>query len=268
MKKLFTLSALLVAGSILVTSCNRTVTPRKLDGDWTVVSGERSTTTSDTYDGVTYTSSTNSTYNGSTWTVTETESGETETYTVTETIDYSFDRSTGEYMSTSVMTDPEYSEWTYIQVYDDADGNWSELTYVDRNTSRTSTTDIEGLFTITGDAGDEIEPNSQVVFQERTRTETYTDTYTYTDSENGTSASVAGKYWYDWSEGDYVPFPTSETGTETITMESTEAMVWNISELGGGEMMVEYTNNYSSSESGSSYMYTYTSSGSMTLEEK
>lgn len=272
MKKKITiakLAAVAVVAATLITSCNKTVTPRKLDGEWDVTAGSSSSSTSYTNDGVTTTYSSSMSYDGSVESHSQTSGGVTVTTEVEITRAYTFDKKSGEYTSNIVSTDEEYSTSTY-QVYDDAEGNydWMNIKYVDQVTSRTSTEDASGFFTITGDAGDEIEKNSQIVFQERSRTETYDDTYTYYNSGTETAASVSGKYMYDWNTGNYIPFPTSKSGSEIYSGEQSEATIWNITELKGGEMTVEYIyeNNYEDTED--DYKTSSTTEGSWTLTAK
>lgn len=233
-------------------------------------SGTIESSTSQTVNNTTTSYSSSSTFDGSVMTTNTTSSGTTTTSTSELTIEYSFNRETGEYSSVQVENDPEHSYWNYIQVFDDASGNYdyNNVMYVDRREARESTTEVSGFFTITGDAGDEIEKNSQVVFQERMRTLTYTDTYTYFVSGTETPATVSGKYYYSYDQGAYVPFETSNTATETNEGESAEAMVWNVVDLNKDELMVEYTNSSSQTSSYYESSYTTTSEVSWTLTAK
>lgn len=267
MKNLFTYSTLLVAGTLLITSCNNVISSRKLDGEWTVSSGSISSSSSYVENGVTYNSSSNGTFNGSTLTTTVTSGIFSETYTASLTIDYTFDRKEGTYTSVQVENDPEYST-NFYQVFDNASGGFTNYIVVDRRTSRQATTTSEGFYTITGDAGDEIAKNSQIVFQERSRVETYTDTYSYFVSGTSTPASVTGKYYYDFITGDYLPFSTSATGTETEELVSSDGIIWNVTEMSGDEMMVEYVDEYTTTTSGSTNSTSVSTDVSWTLTAK
>jgi hypothetical protein len=241
------LAAVLIAAAGVFSSCNKIVTPKKLDGDWSVTSGTSTSSTTYTSGSTSTTYTSNSTFNGSTLSQSTTEGGITTTVSSSMSIDYSFDRKTGEYTSVVTVTDPEYSENTY-QVYDDVLGNYAVYMIVERRTSRVSTTTEEGFYTITGDAGDELEKNSQITFQERSSTETYTDSYSYFQVGTTTAMSVSGKYYYDWNTLSYMPF----TGKETVTGENSYAMIWNVTDLNKDEMNIEFSDIYNYSDGSSS----------------
>ena len=265
MIKLF---AVILGATTLFSSCKKIVTSKKLDGAWTVTSGEQTSTSSYTTGSVTTTYTSTSTFDGSEMTTSTTSGNVTTTTSSDLAIEYTFDKKTGEYTSVTNTNDPEYDYDSYIQVYDDAAGSFTNYEYVDRNTARESVTTSEGFFTITGNAGEEIEKNSQVTFQERSEEETYTDTYTYTISGTSTTANVSGKYYYDYNVGTYVPFTSSNSGTSTNTGEDSYAMVWNVVELKGGEMSVEYTDESEYTNSGSSNSSSYKTEVSWTLTEQ
>ena len=226
-----------------ITSCSKTVTPRKLDGDWDVTSG----TTEDSWIGDDYSRTTTSTFNGSTVTSTTTEkignNSETDGSTTDMTISYSFDRKSGEYSSTMVGTneDVDFSGFSYY-IEDTIPGSDAYIyggTY-ERVATRTSTTNESGLFTITGGAGEDIEENSQVVFQMMTQDVSYTETYLYYDEDSGDEIDRRDMYIYDWEDDDYDNPSASDEGSESYTGSSSESMVWDVVEMDKETMTVEW----------------------------
>jgi hypothetical protein len=242
-KTVFALALIVAAGAAL-TSCKKIVSGKKLDGAWSVTSG----TISNEYKTDDYTSKSTSTFDGSEMETTTTTSytGYPTTTVINSseiTIDYTFDKKTGEYTMTTVSTSEyedgygsyyEYDANTYSYIYT---GNY------ERTNNGTSTETEEGLFTITGNAGDDIEANSQVVFQRRSGSETYTATYTYKDDFTNAAVNTATFYEYVYVPAtdtlEYKKLQTSAQGSRSFTGAESDSPVWTVTELKKGEMMVE-----------------------------
>lgn len=258
-KKTVLMCTSVAVSALLLHSCNKTVTPKKLDGEWDVTSGTIATSSSYTVDGTTTTTTTNSTFNGSTLSTTYTQGNLTTTVTSQMSINLTFDKKSGEYTRVTTMTDPEYQTTTGTYYEKDANGNYIPSGGYERTTKRVSTTTETGLFTISGNAGDEIEKNSQIVFQVNKEVENYSDTYTYVVDGTDTDLDPAGKYEAVWGSSgiSYVALETADSGTETETGSDPYSEVWNVTELKKGEMDVEYTNStqYSSSEDDNTSSY-------------
>lgn len=272
-KTLFAIALTAVTGSFL-TSCNKTVTTGKIDGEWDVTSG----TYSSSYENDDYTSTSSGNFNGSKMTITTTTKYNGGTDTDTETSDvkisYTFDKKTGEYTMTRVATETYDDSFNSYYEFDTNLDDYVYKGYFTRTNTRTSTTTESGLFTISGDAGDDIEKNSQVVFHIMSTTEKYSDVYSYMDSSTedeldadktylqGVWNSSTGEYSYDLVD------KTAE-GTETYTGSNSDSPVWNVTELKGGEMTVEYTDKtvYTDSEDADA-SYTSETTYSWTLTQK
>ncbi|GAB5539021.1 MAG: hypothetical protein Salg2KO_11240 [Salibacteraceae bacterium] len=238
---------LVAAVGLSLTSCNNTVTSRKLDGTWRVTSG------SGTYYYEDDSQETNSTttYNG---TVEETE-GETDfTFGSTDfesernvTYSYTFDRKTGEYTMTQITESEETDDFTSGSYYE-YDDNLDDYVYAGTyltTTERTSTSTQAGLFTVTGDAGDDIEPNTQIVFQMTSGSEEFEEMYSYEDESTGADLNAATTYVQIYNpntnEFSYVRIQTESSGNTSQTGSSSSAPIWTVTELGGDEMMVTWT---------------------------
>lgn len=241
MKRTVILSMAVLFSAAILQSCGKTVSAKKLDGEWDVTEGTIKTASSYTIDDETYSSSSTSTFDGTTLkTTVPDEDGGSVTISSPMTISLTFDKKTGEYTKVTKMTDSEY-EVVYYQAYyeKDSGGNYVFSGYYERTTSRVSTETEEGLFTISGDAGDDIEKNSQVVFQMSSSESQYSDTYEYHVSFSDTELDAEGKYRMEGIS--YVELETSDSGTETTTGSSSTSEVWNVVELKKGEMQIEYS---------------------------
>ncbi|MBT3646914.1 MAG: hypothetical protein HN542_01595 [Flavobacteriales bacterium] len=268
MKSRFTLLMLIagVAGAVTLSGCNKTVTNGKLDGTWNVTSGASSTTNSWTQGSVTTTTESSETFDGSILSTTTTSNGITETVQSSMTLEVTFNKKMGEYDMKSVLTDPEY-DVNYQSYYEkDVNGSYQYVDYYERTTSRVATTNQTGYFTVSGNAGDEIEKNSQIVFQERTDMTDFIDSYTYVISGTSTSITPTGYYLYDGT--DYVPLPTSESGTSTNTGVMSAGSIWNVTELKKGVMNVEYSDESTTTNSATDWSSSYLNTTSWELTQE
>jgi hypothetical protein len=234
-KNIFKISSALLLSAFALTSCHKTVTPRKLDGEWTVTaaSGTEKNTNSDINGD---NSSTIYSFNGSTMTMTSTNiypgiPTVTETTTVPMTISYSFDKKAGTYTITTVSTNTYNDQPNYYKLnpltsdYDQAGVLDSKVVYV--------YTSIEkGTFTISGGTGD-IEKNTQIVLLKTSENTQSTSTYSYYEKGTSKPASLTGKYT---QSGDALP--TSETENDNHDFKSSTGDVLTVTSLKKGVMEV------------------------------
>lgn len=239
---------LIAATGLFFTSCNKTVTPRKLDGDWKVISGSGTYS----YEDDNQETETTSTYNGTVMTTT----GETDitgggTFDIDQetnvTYDYSFNRETGAYTMTSVSSSTEEDAFTGGSYYE-FDANLQDYIYAGtyiRTVERTSTSTETGYFTVTGDAGEDIEANSQIVFQMTSVSEDFTEVYSYKDTTDNSQLSLSTTYVQEYNPNTqtffYTKIDDEDSGSTSTSGSSDYSQIWTVTELSGGEMMVEWT---------------------------
>jgi len=266
-KSLLAIVSIASASALLVSCSMGVVSSSKLDGSWKVTAGDITNSSSYTSGSVTTTSSSSSTYNGTELSTSNTNGNVTTTVTEMLTIDLTFDKKTNEYTRTSVSTNPEYSNYT-TYYYEKVGADYVYTGSLETMIERVSTTNESGLYTITGNAGDDIEKNSQIVFQQDMYSETYSDSYMYMSGT--TEVSASGKYTYEWdgSAYSYIALPTSETGTVTNNGTSTTAEIWTVTELKKGEMQVNYKNVNEYSDSSSDNSSTSSSEYNWTLTQE
>ena len=241
---------LIAATGLFFTSCNKTVTPRKLDGDWKVTSGSGTYSYEDDFEET----ETTSTYNGTVMTITgETDITGVGTLDIDQetnvTYDYSFNRETGEYTMTSVSSSTEEDAFTGGSYYE-FDANLQEYvnagTYI-RTVERTSTSTETGYFTVTGDAGEDIEANSQIVFQKTSVSEDFKEVYSYKDADNNDQLSLSTTYVQEYNPITgavvYTKIEDEDSGSTSASGSTANPLIWTVTELSwlGGEMMVEWT---------------------------
>ncbi|MBI1836104.1 MAG: hypothetical protein HYR91_02440 [Flavobacteriia bacterium] len=248
-KSIIKITAILLLSVVGLTSCHKTVTKRKLDGEWTLTSGTSSS--SYTNNGITTTSS--STY-------TETEKT-TVTGSATTISDYSrtfkFDKKAGTYTLTTVTTSTSSNEVPYY-----LQGSYFPDGTMDKKDVKVSTYTENGTFTITGGTG-EIEKNSQIVMLATGSTNNESHTYTYFEPGTSTPANTSGRYTTAMST---TPFSTSSTATSTTTEANSYGSVITVKSLKKGKMEIEMTDTYT--ETSGSSTTSSTSTNSFTLTEK
>ena len=265
-KTLIALGLVAVSGAFL-TSCNKTVTSGKVDGDWDVTSGSMN----ESWSQDDYSETTTSTFNGSkvtsTTTIKDGNDTDTDGATTDLKISYTFDKKTGDYSTSRVETSNDIDMYGTYYVFNDTTDEYEwEGTY-ERVANRISTITESGLFTVTGDAGDDIEKNSQIVFQMMSMSENFTEEYTYYDEESGDELNRSDIYEAEFNpntfETDYNRPDGSDEGSESISGSSSSSLVWNVTELDKDVMTVEWSddvnyvdgndndNNYQSSSTGS-----------------
>lgn len=218
----FTAVAMLAATT---QSCKKTVTPGKLDGEWEVTAGSGSS--SYTSGGVTNTST--STYDGKVETTTY---GSVSTST-DKTMSYTFDKKAGTFTSKQVTKSTSSKQST--TVYPDNTCSWSNGETVDRVTTAEVTSDLDGIFSISGSSG-EIEKNTRIVLQHNGEKKVTNYTYSYFNPTSNASYDVTNKYMM--SNGGCVPVKTTEKVEVEKIGQSPYAHVWTVDELKKGVMEI------------------------------
>ena len=246
--------------TIAFQGCKKTVSTKKLDGNWKVTEATIKITETETESGTTTTTETNSTFDGTkATTISSNDTSEMEM-----TMDYTFDKKAGTYTIVTVRTIPENTNTgTYYR--QDGSNYIMEGSY-ERTTKRVLTTTESGHYTITGGAGEEIEENSQVTFQRNSKVEAFTDSYTYKVSTTGADLAPAGKFRQD--AGAYVALETTEDGSNTITGSDSHADIWNVVQIKKGIMDVTYLDEHTSSNSDNNSTSSYKTEYSFTLSEQ
>jgi hypothetical protein len=227
-KNILKISSALLLSVFVLTSCNKTVTPKKLDGEWSVTGGSHSYSSS--YNGNTYSSS--STFDGTT--VTTTEDGDITKSPMS--ISYTFDKKAGTYKKVTTETSTD----TYLDIdYYTMVGTTPTLgsMSLDKKIVEVSTSTEEGTFTITGGTGD-IEKNTQIVLVETSSSSVSTKTYSYFNG--ATAVSVSDKYELSYNTGLPVAtlLPTSKTSTYSDSGDSSYGEILTVVSLKKGVMEV------------------------------
>ena len=228
--------------TIAFQGCKKTVSTKKLDGNWKVTEATIKTTETKTESGTTTTKETNSTYDG----IKAVTISADDTTEMEMTMDYTFDKKAGTYTIVTVTTIPEFNTNTGQYYRQDGSNYILEGSY-ERTTKRVLTTTESGHYTITGGAGEEIEENSQVTFQRNSRVEAFTDSYTYKVTTTGADLAPAGKFRQD--AGSYVALETTDDGSNTETGANSQADIWNVVSIKKGVMNVTYLDESSLSNS-------------------
>ncbi len=218
--------------SIVVTSCHKTVTPRKLDGDWTLTS---STNTSIS----TYTSgtvSTTTTVNDGSNTV-ETSDGDTLSYASSST--FSFDKKAGTFVQVVNESRPTTTTVTY---YNKIGSDYYPVgTYTQKDNPSAVSTEY-GTFTITGGTGD-IEKNTQIALITNSYTGVITHNYTYFDGSVQVT-DFSNKYIETYnSNNQYEAMKSTVTRNGSSTGVNIDFTVLTVTELKKGVMDLKWERN-------------------------
>ncbi|MDB0011256.1 hypothetical protein N9E20_00455 [Crocinitomicaceae bacterium] len=247
-KQILKISGIALVAVIALTSCSKKVSSRKLDGDWTVSSGEGSFV--DKENGISLTTSIS--FDGSKVTTVD-YLGEIDTED--QTMSYSFDKKEGTY--TQTITNTSYDTNTVSYYSYDLDEYYYEGE-LERTRIRKETVVISGTFTLTGGTGD-IKKNSQIVLAETSRTTTTNNSYKYFDGitqvSNYIGLYVESSDWFS-SEYDAMTSSSSETTTETGT--SMYAEILNVESSKKDELIINTEESYSEDNSGYSVAMKYT----------
>ena len=251
-------------------SCKKTATPKKLDGKWKATKGTstRTSTQKLTWLGCTpndcsSTSTTTETFDGATWTGTMTSSSTDGNGIVTpnpdvpiddkETMSLSFDKKNGTFEQSFVGTNT-YKNPYWSNVYDDTTAaplyNGGAL---DRKDVTSSTGTMKGDFQVTGGLGD-TDKKSQFILFGTSWTDNWTSTYSYFLTGTDSSVNVTNLYVQDWPN--YIKVPTSESGTDGSIGESSDGDVWTVTENKKGTMTMNQTESSTNSDGSNTSSYT------------
>lgn len=248
-KQILKISGIALVAVIALTSCSKKVSSRKLDGDWTVSSGEGSFV--DNENGISLTTSIS--FDGSKVTTVD-YLGEIDTED--QTMSYSFDKKEGTYTQTLTYTSYDTNTVSYYS-YDGA----FDYTYegeLQRNRIRKETEVITGTFTITGGTG-EIKKNSQIVLSMTASTTSTNDSFQYFDGltqvTNYTGLYVESS---DFFSSSYDAMTSSSTETTTGTGTSMYAEILNVESSKKDELIINTEESYSEDNSGYSATMKYT----------
>ncbi|HET6243028.1 MAG: hypothetical protein H0V01_09480 [Bacteroidetes bacterium] len=259
---LFAITA--IAFLATATSCKKTVTPKKLDGEWKVTSGK-----------TIY----NSTNSGTTTTTTYEFDGEKEKITYSyvgsvpvtndKTVSFSFDKKAGTYTKVTVATENDKDEdVSFYSRAQNISGNYTYNFegYFDRIIKEVSTTTEKGTFTITGGTG-EIEKNTQIVLTETSNVSDANSTFTYFVAGGSTPLTITDRYEQSYGSGNnYKALEASSSLTSSNTGLSSTATILNVSSLKKGVMEVNFTN--SNTYVSGATTTSYTSESNWTLTEQ
>ena len=237
-------------------SCKKTVTPKKLDGEWDVTAG----TGTSSYDEPGYSSTTTSTYDGAILTSTTTSSGTSYTSKQDKTINHVFDKKAGTFTTTTVVKSSSQKNPT--QVYPDNTCSFMNGEDAEYVTTTEATYVDNGIFSVSGGSG-EIEKNTRVVFQPTGSNNNTKYTYAYF-TPAGAALNVSGKFTYDGSS--CVAVKTTETIATSSVGTSSYGSVWTVESLKKGEMVVKVVDQDAYTSSG--VTETSKSEWSWTLTEK
>jgi len=235
-KSILKFSGALLFGAIVLTSCNKTVTPRKLDGEWTVTSATGSYSQSE--NGNKYSSAT-ATFNGTTMTyISDGDSGSEDM-----TITYSFDKKAGTYTKVTTSTSTGKSiinYYTQIQPYQNQPSvSYNFVGKLDRKSVSVSTDSEKGTFTITGGTGD-IEKNTVIVLTPTSITKNGTVSYSYFIEGTSTQFTHLSDKYTNYNSSSYEVLPSSKTTNETDTFKSSsKAEILKVESLKKGVMIID-----------------------------
>jgi hypothetical protein len=249
-KQILKISGIALVAVLVLTSCSKKVTSRKLDGDWSVTSGVG--TFVQTENGIALTD--NLTFDGSK--ITEVDyTGDT--YVTDQTMSYSFDKKEGTYTQTTTYIDHDTNFVSYY-TFDGTNYNYAgeyEATSIENETEVNS-----GTYTITGGTG-EIKKNSQIVLSMIASNTTTNTSYKYFDGlsqvTNFTGLFVE-VFNYDTYTIEYKAMSSSSVQTMNSTGSSYYAEVINVESITKDEIVINIENTSNSGTSGYSVNMQYT----------
>ena len=233
-KQIFKISCIALVSILILASCSKKVTSRKLDGEWIVSKIEGTDVEVDSGVSLTTTYS----YNGTTLTeVDYLGNKSTEDFT----INFSFDKKNGTYKETFVITDYDTSTISYYTA--DGFGGYNYAGDLERVTITTTNEITEGTFTVTGGTG-EIKANSQIVLSETKSTTTSDYNYQYFDGITKFT-SFSGNYLISSLTFNYSPMTSSASETDSYTTVSSYANVLNVESITNDEIIYNLEDSYS-----------------------
>ncbi len=213
--------------SILMSSCHKTVTPRKLDGEWTLSNSSKTETISDVETGET--SKWTKVCDGTTTTETDFD-GTVTSYAAN--LSFSFDKEKGSFTE---VEKSYYSVSGDIYYFSYSNGFYVPEGYYTQNVSAESTMTSTGTFTITGGTG-EIEKNTQIVLNTNNTDNLLNKTYTYKDG-SASVTDLSGKYMN--INNTYVLLPTTKEETINHTGVNIETQLLTVTSLKKGVLEID-----------------------------
>jgi hypothetical protein len=261
-KNILKITSALVLGVFASTSC-KTVSPRKLDGNWTVTSGSGSFTHTENGDTYSYTQS----YNGSA--MTYSFNGDVEIDDMT--ISYTFDKKAGTYTRTETgknTTSEQFNYYIKTPAYNGFPATYDGNNYYDRKDVSEYTEIEKGTFTITGGTGD-IEKNSQIVFLPTSTSKETKHTFSYFDQNNDIVNDLSNSWKPIYNNGNqttYELLPTKSTNLKSDDGKSISGTIMTVTSLKKGIM--EVTLNTSNTHKEGASEYTETDNMKYTLTQK
>ncbi|MES2836974.1 MAG: hypothetical protein V4667_05590 [Bacteroidota bacterium] len=256
MKKVYSL--VLVSVAILALNSCKKVSDNKLNGEWNVVSGSLSTSstnsggtteTTTTFDGVTISGTTKYTPAN----VSATNQPNTTTIETPTTLSIKFDKKTNKYTTTTVQ---KTTSKTNVSYYTAVSNGYVSGGFIERRSEINTTIVEDGIYRITGGTGD-VKKNSQIMFIPSSTVSTSNYVYSYYTTDTETAADISDKYKQIISGlvTKYEPLSASltESSTSTTTTEkNNQAVIWTVNDLKKGSMDISYSTTQSTSVSGSS----------------
>lgn len=218
---------------LILSSCHKTVTPRKLDGEWTQTNSVETETNEFNSANSSNFQQTITTNDGTTTSITYNSSA-SETYLSNKI--YTFDKKKGTYTEVEktikVFTDSK-------TIYTETNGYVGD--YVQEDTQTTTKTRT-GTFTITGGTGD-IEKNTQVVLSKKSVNELIEHSYVYKTFDNIIVTDFTGKFvkfypTFGNMGGELIPMASSKSETIVYTGELDKTL-FTVTKLKKGVLEME-----------------------------
>lgn len=216
MKKAFKVLAIAAIAIAVLPSCKKgDVKAKRLDGDWALVSGTGSTTTTnlDKSTGVSTSYTTSQSYSGTTLVSSSTVSGVTTSITTPFIVELTFNKDDNSFESNST-TGSQYTTSYYF--YPDNTCDFFEGIFGDQKVETKTVAKSTGTFTILGETG-EIEKNSRILTTVASTESVVTTTFTYLDENNVVQGTV---FYLDGSTCKVAPTSKTETYNESSINDS------------------------------------------------
>ena len=215
MKKAFKVLAIAAIAIAVLPSCKKgDVKAKRLDGDWALVSGTGSTTTTylDKNTGVSTSYTSSQTFNGTTIVTSQTVSGVTTSITTPFIVEWTFNKDDNSYES-HATTGSQYTGFFYF--YPNSNCDFFDGISGDQKVETKTVAHSQGTFTILGETG-EIEKNSRILTTTSSTESVVTTTFTYLDG----SVVQGTVYYLDGSTCKVAPTSKTETYNESSVNDS------------------------------------------------
>lgn len=210
MKKAFKVLAIAAIAIAVLPSCKKgDVKLKRLNGDWALVSGSGSTTTTnlDKNSGVSTSYTSTQTYNGTTMVTSSTVSGVTTSITTPFIVEWSFNKDDNSFESHATTG---YQSTNFFYFYPNSNCDFFDGISGDQKMETKVVAHSQGTFTVLGATGD-IEKNSRILTTTSSTESVVTTTFTYLDG-----TTVQGTVYYlDGSTCKVAPTSKTETYNES-----------------------------------------------------